>query len=169
MNITFNYIEILIYAEFIKPLVALLLHVRRSSKMKQEETNQIIEEDRVVGKHVYGNLYDIDVTVAGDEEKLKGIVLDSVKLANMTLVEIKSWSFGGRKGGVSVIALVLESHIAVHTWLNYRYATVDVYTCGETSDPWKAFEYITNALKPKYYTVNYADRSSFKAIKVDPI
>jgi S-adenosylmethionine decarboxylase len=103
--------------------------------------------------------------MAGNEEKLRDAVVEAVKLANMTLVEIKSWSFGGKKGGVSVIALVLESHIAIHTWLSYKYATVDVYTCGEKSDPWKAFEYIINVLKPKYYTVNYADRSSFKAIK----
>jgi len=53
----------------------------------------------------------------------------------MKLVEMKSWKFGGKKGGVSVIALVEESHIAVHTWLEYNYATVDVYTCGEHSDP----------------------------------
>ncbi len=121
--------------------------------------------DRVVGKHVYGNLYDVDLTVAGDEEKLRNVVIEAAKIANMTLYDIKSWSFGGKKGGVSVIALVLESHIAVHTWVEYRYATVDVYTCGERSDPWKAFDYIVKALKPKYYTVNYADRSSLGAIK----
>ncbi len=124
-----------------------------------------VYSDRVVGKHVYGNLYDVDLTIAGDEEKLRNIVVEAAKIANMTLYDVKSWSFGGKKGGVSVIALVLESHIAVHTWVEYRYATVDVYTCGEHSDPWKAFDYIVKALKPKYYTVNYADRSSLGAIK----
>ncbi|MDK6029304.1 adenosylmethionine decarboxylase [Ignisphaera sp. 4213-co] len=121
--------------------------------------------DRIIGKHVYGNLYEVDIEIAKDEEKLKQMVIEASKLANMTLYEVKSWSFGGKKGGVSVIALVLESHIAVHTWIEYRYATVDVYTCGEKSDPWKAFEYIVANLKPKYYTVNYADRSSFEAIR----
>lgn len=121
--------------------------------------------DRIIGKHVYGNLYEVDIEIAKDEEKLKQMVVEASKLANMTLYEVKSWSFGGKKGGVSVIALVLESHIAVHTWIEYRYATVDVYTCGEKSDPWKAFEYIVANLKPKYYTVNYADRSSFEAIR----
>jgi len=156
-----------ICGEFIKPLVFVELNIRRLSEMNQEESSQISAEDRIIGRHVYGNLYDIDIAIASDEEKLKNMVIESVKLANMTLVDIKSWSFGGKKGGISVIALVLESHIAVHTWFSYRYATVDVYTCGEKSDPWKAFEYIINTLKPKYYTVNYADRSSFKAIKID--
>lgn len=134
--------------------------------MDNNQSNQSKEnEDRIVGKHVYGNLYDVDLEIAGNEEKLREIVVEASKLANMTLHEVKSWSFGGKKGGVSVIALVLESHIAIHTWIEYRYATVDVYTCGEKSDPWKAFEYIVKQLKPKYYTVNYADRSSFSVIK----
>lgn len=138
----------------------------------QEDSRNLVEvedvslkEDRIVGKHVYGNLYEVDVEIASNEERLKSIVLESAKLANMTVYDVKSWSFGGRKGGVSIIALVIESHIAIHTWIEYRYATVDVYTCGEKSDPWKAFEYIVSQLKPKYYTVNYADRSSLTFIK----
>ncbi len=119
----------------------------------------------MVGKHVYGNLYDVDVSIAGDEAKLREIVVEAARKGNMTLYDIKSWSFGGKKGGVSVIALVVESHIAIHTWVEYRYATVDVYTCGENSDPWAAFNHIVKALRPKYYTVNYADRSSFGAIR----
>jgi len=120
---------------------------------------------RVVGKHVYGNLYDVDLSVAGDEEKLKKVVAEAAELGNMRVWDLKSWGFGGDKGGVSVIALVVESHIAVHTWIEYRYATVDVYTCGERSDPFKAFEHILKALKPKFYTFNYADRSSLPHLK----
>ena len=100
------------------------------------------ENDRIVGKHVYGNLYDIDVELAGDEEYVRDLVLKAVREANATLIDIKSWKIEGEKGGISVIALVAESHIAVHTWIEYRYATVDVYTCGEHTDPWKAFNVI---------------------------
>lgn len=122
----------------------------------------------MVGKHVYGNLYDVDLSVAGDEARLREVVEEAARLGNMRLWELKSWSFGGEKGGVSVIALVLESHIAVHTWIEYRYATVDVYTCGEQSDPFKAFEHIVKALKPRFYTFNYADRSSMPSIERVP-
>jgi S-adenosylmethionine decarboxylase len=116
--------------------------------------------DMVVGKHVYGNLYGVDRELLWDEERLRDIVLKAVELANAQLAELKSWRFGGHHGGVSVIALVLESHIAIHTWPDYGYATVDVYTCGEHTDPWKAFNYIVSQLKPRHYTVHYADRSS---------
>ncbi len=122
------------------------------------------ENDRVVGKHVYGNLYDIDVELAGDEEYVRDLVLKAVREANATLIDIKSWKIEGEKGGISVIALVAESHIAVHTWIEYRYATVDVYTCGEHTDPWKAFNVILKGLRPKYYTMHYSDRSQLVSI-----
>ncbi|MEM1526050.1 MAG: adenosylmethionine decarboxylase [Ignisphaera sp.] len=124
------------------------------------------QTDGIIGKHVYGNLYEVDLEIATNEGLLKKIVLEAAQLANMSVYDIKSWSFGGKKGGVSVIALVIESHIAIHTWIEYQYATVDVYTCGEKSDPWKAFDFIVRSLKPRYYTVNYADRSSLTSIRI---
>jgi len=121
---------------------------------------QIKDNGKVIGKHVFGNLYDINPEILTNEEFLYNVILEAVKIANMTLVESKSWSFGEEKGGVSVIALVEESHIALHTWSEYNYATLDVYTCGENSNPQAAFEYIVTQLKPKRYQIFYADRSS---------
>ncbi|MCY0859460.1 MAG: adenosylmethionine decarboxylase [Sulfolobaceae archaeon] len=133
-----------------------------SNQTLTENLSSLIKdnEDRIIGKHVFGNLYDIDEKLLTDREFLERLVLDAVKIANMKLVEIKSWSFGGKKGGVSVIALVEESHIALHTWNEYKYATLDVYTCGEHSDPEAAFMYIVSNLNPKRYQMFYADRSS---------
>jgi S-adenosylmethionine decarboxylase len=124
------------------------------------EIQNLVQKDKIVGKHVFGNLYGIDREKLEDEEFLRNLVLDAVKKAKMTLVEINSWKFGGHKGGVSVIALVTESHIALHTWSEYNYATLDVYTCGEESDPEAAFLEMVEKLKPQRYEVYYADRSS---------
>ena len=115
--------------------------------------------DYVVGKHVYGSLYGIPRELASNEDYVKSLVLKAVEAAGATLLEIRSWSIEGPKGGVSVVAVVLESHIAVHTWREYAYATVDVYTCGEHTDPWKAFYIIRDGLKPRHFTVHYSDRS----------
>ncbi len=134
--------------------------MKEGVKATSDTLTNIVLGDVIVGKHVFGNLYGIDKDVANDERELKDIVLKAVELSNTKLLDIGVWKLGGKKGGVSVIALVKESHIAIHTWIEYEYATVDVYTCGQNSDPWKAFNYIVSRLKPKYYTVNYADRSS---------
>ncbi|RLE80267.1 MAG: adenosylmethionine decarboxylase [Thermoprotei archaeon] len=118
----------------------------------------------VVGRHVYGNLYDIEPSILSNEKLLKETVIKAAELANTKLIEVKSWVIEGDKGGVSVIALIEESHIAIHTWVKYGYATVDVYTCGEKSDPWKAFSYILDVLKPRTHQVFYADRSSIQSV-----
>lgn len=115
----------------------------------------------VVGKHVYGNLYGVNPEILRDEQYLRSLVIKAAEIANVHLVEVKSWKFtGGDKEGVSVLALVLESHIAIHTWPRYGFATVDVYTCGAHSMPERAFNYIVGELKPARYTVFNADRSS---------
>lgn len=116
--------------------------------------------DYIVGRHVYGNLYGVKKELLWDKELLEETVRKAAEIANMHLLEMKTWIVEGFHGGISVIALVLESHISLHTWPDYGYATVDVYTCGEKGDPWKAFNYIVSRLKPKFYKVHYADRSS---------
>ncbi len=116
---------------------------------------------KIIGKHVYGNLYECDKEIISSEEKLLKIVKEAVKIAKMNLVDIHSWKLEGEKGGVSVIALIKESHIAIHTWTEYNYASLDVYTCGYKSQPLKAFKYIVEQLKPKKYTLHKVKRLGY--------
>ncbi len=51
---------------------------------------------------------------------------------------------GGVSGGVVVIE---ESHITIHTWPEYKYAAVDLFTCGNTIKPWVAFKFLEEMLK----------------------
>jgi len=113
-------------------------------------------EPRVYGKHVYGNLYDCRVELLRDEEALRKIVIEAAEKGNMTLLDIKSWKIGE---GVSVVAIILESHITIHTWPEYAFATVDVYSCGRHTDPEAAFRHIVDALEPKRIEMGSADRS----------
>ncbi len=116
------------------------------------------KEDVIVGSHVFGNLYEPDPALINDPAKLREIIVEAVKIARMSLVEVKAWPFGGKKGGVTVIALIMESHVALHTWNEYNYATLDIYTCGDRAKPHEAFEYIVKALKPSRHQLFYADR-----------
>ncbi|MDE1860163.1 MAG: adenosylmethionine decarboxylase [Candidatus Micrarchaeota archaeon] len=127
-------------------------------KRVELQASPVTQKGKLIGLHIFGNLYDLDPKMATDLDFLKKIVLDAVGIAKMTLVEQKAWSFGGEKGGVSVICLVTESHIALHTWNEYKYATLDIYTCGEHSNPQGAFDYIVGQLKPKKHQVFYANR-----------
>ncbi len=114
-----------------------------AATLRNMETLALSREPKVYGRHVYGNLYECDANILRDEEKLREIVIEAAKIGNMTLLDVKSWKIGE---GVSVVAIVLESHITIHTWPEYRFATVDVYSCGKHTDPDNAFNYIVKAL-----------------------
>ncbi len=111
---------------------------------------------RVYGKHVYGNLYNCDPRILSDEEKLKEIIVEAARIGNMTLLDVRSWKIGE---GVSIVAIVLESHIAIHTWPEYGFATLDVYSCGQHTDPEAAFNYIVERLGAERVEKGVADRS----------
>lgn len=116
-----------------------------------------LERVRVYGRHIYGNLYNCgNSRLLRDAKALEELVAEAASRGNMTVLDVKSWKIGD---GVSVVAIILESHISIHTWPEYDFATVDVYSCGTHTDPEKAFNYIAEALKPEKIVFGRADRS----------
>lgn len=113
----------------------------------------------IIGRHVYGSAYDCDKHLLRDEVFLRDLLARAAIDSGATLIDVVSWVIGGSKGGVSVVAVVTESHLAIHTWPEYGYATIDVYTCGDKADPEKAFKIIVKALKCKEFKYEVIDRS----------
>ncbi|MCX8185124.1 MAG: adenosylmethionine decarboxylase [Sulfolobales archaeon] len=113
-----------------------------------------------VGKHIYANLYGIDRELLFNEASLVRAIENTLRDEGIEPVEIKSWSFGGRKGGVSVIVLLEGAHLVIHTWAEYRYATLDVLVTGDY-DPEKIFKKIVEILKPQSYRVGFTYRGEF--------
>ncbi|WP_069806543.1 adenosylmethionine decarboxylase [Vulcanisaeta thermophila] len=114
----------------------------------------------VYGIHVYGNLYDCDPQLLKDELYLTRIAKEAAEMAGAYVVSTFYYKFG-INGGVSVVVIVAESHISIHTWPEHRYATVDVYTCGSHTKPTTAFEYIAKSLGAKRVDVFISDRSLY--------
>lgn len=118
---------------------------------------------KVIGKQVYGNLDMVNPKLISDLNNLMRIVIKSAEIGNLHIIDMitkKFDAYNGIDGGVSIIALIEESHIALHTWPESMYATLDIYSCGEASDPKAAFDYIVSKLKPKHVSMNAANRSS---------
>ncbi len=108
-------------------------------------------------RHLYANLYGIDPRLLADEERLVGAILEALRREGVEPVDLKSWSFGGKKGGVSVIAVLEGAHMVIHTWVEYGYATVDILVTVDR-DPSRIFERIVTALNPRSYRVGLTYR-----------
>jgi S-adenosylmethionine decarboxylase proenzyme len=55
--------------------------------------------------------------------------------------------------GVTGVIVIAESHFAIHTWPEYGFAAVDLFTCGETVDPYLAFDHLRGALRAEKHSV----------------
>ena len=62
-----------------------------------------------------------------------------------------------------VVVVISESHLAIHTWPELNYAAVDVFTCGDTVNPWVACEYIFDQFNAKNVTATEMKRGIFSA------
>ena len=47
------------------------------------------------------------------------------------------------------MAIVSESHLVIHTWPEYGYAAVDIFTCGAPRDPQDAVDVLRRLFTPE--------------------
>lgn len=76
------------------------------------------------------NLYGCPYKILNNELFLKQAITQAAMCCNATLVDIISKPFHPQ--GVTVLALLSESHMSIHTWPEKGEAAVDVYTCGDS-------------------------------------
>ncbi len=63
--------------------------------------------------------------------------------------------------GISGVVVISESHLAIHTWPEYGYAAVDVFTCGQTVDPWVSCNYLKKAFSARNMSAREIKRGIF--------
>jgi S-adenosylmethionine decarboxylase len=109
-----------------------------------------------LGKHCFTSLYECDRRLIDDENYLITLLEESAKMASATVIETISKKFDPQ--GVTVLTLLSESHISIHTWPESGSAAVDVFTCGEVCDPLKAVMNIIQSLRPVHYKIDSVER-----------
>ena len=86
-------------------------------------------EQDCLGRHLIIELWGCNDSI-DDAAHVKAAMLDAVKAANATLLNIFVHAFSPQ--GVTGVAVLAESHLSIHTWPEHGYAAADVYTCGAT-------------------------------------
>jgi S-adenosylmethionine decarboxylase proenzyme len=82
-----------------------------------------------------------------DVEYLKSSLRDAAVAAGATVIQDSFYQFAPY--GISGVVIIAESHLSIHTWPEYDYAAVDIFTCGTTTVPEKAAELMTERLESK--------------------
>ncbi len=92
----------------------------------------IISDDQhcPLGKQILVELFDCDPGCLDGIENVKRALADVADSIGVDVIKSAFHQFSPH--GISGVLLIRESHITIHTWPEYRYAAVDVFTCGET-------------------------------------
>jgi len=99
------------------------------------------------GRHLILDLYGCDQELLNNYEELQQLLEASLVLAKANILRIFGEKFEPQ--GVTLLALLAESHASIHTWPELGYAAVDLYTCGDTTLTHKAAEFLKRKLKAK--------------------
>lgn len=99
---------------------------------------------RFAGRHVLAEFEGIKPALLDDPVFLKETLATAVSEAGATVCEVVSRTFAPQ--GVTVLALLAESHASVHTYPEIGSVFVDVFTCGDQADPERAVELLAKML-----------------------
>jgi S-adenosylmethionine decarboxylase len=102
------------------------------------------ERVQALGRHLLLELFDCDAEAINSLDTVKASMVEAAKRAQATIVDVVFHEFN--PFGISGVVVIAESHLAIHTWPEYRYAAVDVFSCGDVLQPQVAADYLVEQL-----------------------
>jgi spermidine synthase len=117
---------------------------------------------KALGRHILVEFMNCKADVLNDVSAIEKAMVQAAQIAGATVINSTFHHFSPY--GVSGVVVIQESHLAIHTWPEYRYAAVDLFTCGDTVDPWVSFEFLKKAFDASYSALEM-NRGSTHVIK----
>ncbi len=93
-----------------------------------------------LGIHLLLELKKCKPYILADLQFVETAMLDAAVNAKATIVEHKFHEFN--PFGISGMVIIAESHLSIHTWPEYDYAAVDIFTCGDVIKPQIAAQFL---------------------------
>ena len=106
---------------------------------------------KALGRQIMVEFFDCDRELLNDERFIGEVMKEAAVRCGATIVETVFHTFNPH--GISGVVVIAESHLTIHTWPEYGYAAVDLFTCGEEINPEIAFDFLEEKLKAGSFSV----------------
>lgn len=120
-----------------------------------------------LGTHLLLDMKDCNPELLDDMDFIKQAILSAAKEAGATIVGETFHKFS--PVGVTGVVAIAESHLSIHTWPEYAYAAVDIFTCGEGFKPHKAADLLIAQLECKQPSFNEIQRGMIADMSASPV
>lgn len=101
-----------------------------------------------LGTHIVVEFFNCNPEFLNDVVYIERVMLEGARKAEATIINSTFHHFS--PFGVSGVIVIQESHLAIHTWPEYGFASVDIFTCGGTIDPWVVYLSLKKSLQAEY-------------------
>lgn len=118
-----------------------------------------------LGRQVLAELSFCDRAALDDARLLEELLAKAAAEAGSTLLSVHVHRF--QPYGLSGVAILAESHLAIHTWPELGYAAVDAFTCGEHVEPRHAVQVMEAGLQAQCMTTMELSRGVHPAVAVE--
>ena len=116
----------------------------------------------IIGRHLTIDMYGCVFERLDNIDSIKEALSSAIKEGNMTLLSFTCHKFEPQ--GLTVLALLAEGHMTVHTYPAMSYTAIDVFTCGEESLPDQAVKSLKHCFKPEKTKTTNIKRGDFGSI-----
>lgn len=99
------------------------------------------------GKHVLAEIYGVSFNLFSDINKIVRIIEQGIAQSGATLIKTVYCQF--QPYGFTVISILKESHVSVHTYPERGSAFIDAFTCGDIAQPQLIVQNIIEYFNPK--------------------
>ena len=110
-------------------------------------TTRVINKKESLGDHILLEFHGCPSYIIADSDKVRHIFLRAARISRAHIVDSFFHKFNPH--GVSGIIVISESHFAIHTWPEYEYAALDLFSCSKNIDLESTIQYLKENLKPK--------------------
>jgi len=111
-----------------------------------------------LGKQLIVELYGCNRTLLDEPNHSERILVEAVNRSGATVIRPFFHHFSPH--GVSGVVVIAESHVAIHTWPEFGYCAVDIFTCGNQVDTDLIFEHIRTEFQAKEVSVMEVKRGT---------
>jgi len=117
---------------------------------------------KALGKVLTIEFYNCNRDILNDVHVVEQFLKEAALEAKATIVGSVFHLFNPH--GISGVVVIAESHLAIHTWPEYGYAAIDIFTCGSTIDPWVACHYLKQKFQAEHYDASEIYRGHLENI-----
>jgi len=104
-----------------------------------------MQKTESLGRHILVEASGCRNEALNDLPGIRQAMIDAAVAAGATVLDVSFRKFAPQ--GVSGVVIISESHLTIHTWPEYGYAAIDLFTCGDKAEPWRAFEVLAGFLE----------------------